>query len=65
VDQGCAGSVEAGWGKDFEMTAMALDPAGGGSDPAALASRHGGWYAPLVTLKGEETRDGSTMAGRL
>jgi hypothetical protein len=50
-----------GW-REFEMTAMALDPAGGGSDPAALAWRHGGWYAPLVMLKGEETRDGSAMA---
>jgi hypothetical protein len=24
--------------------------------------RHGGWYAPLVTLQGEETRDRSAMA---
>ena len=50
-----------GW-REFSMTAMALDPAGGGSDPAALAWHHGGWYAPLVMLKGEETRDGSAMA---
>jgi hypothetical protein len=50
-----------GW-RAFEMTAMALDPAGGGSDPAALAWRHGGWYAPLVMLKGEATRDGAQMA---
>jgi hypothetical protein len=50
-----------GW-REFNMTAMALDPAGGGSDPAALAWRHGGWFAPLTMLKGEETRDGSTMA---
>lgn len=35
-----------GW-REFAMTAVALDPAGGGSDPAALASRHGGWFAPL------------------
>ena len=50
-----------GW-KQFEMTAMALDPAGGGDDPAALAMRHGPWFAPLVTLKGEATRDGAQMA---
>jgi hypothetical protein len=50
-----------GW-KAYEMTAMALDPAGGGDDPAALAMRHGPWYAPLVTLKGEATRDGAQMA---
>jgi hypothetical protein len=53
-----------GW-REFEMTAMALDPAGGGSDPAALASRHAGWFAPLVTLKGEDTRDGSAMAAAI
>lgn len=48
--------------KDFEMTCMALDPAGGGKDAAVLCWRHGGWYAPLVALKGEQTRDGSAMA---
>ena len=53
-----------GW-KGFEMTAMALDPAGGGDDPAALAMRHGPWYAPLVTLKGEATRDGAQMAAQV
>jgi hypothetical protein len=50
-----------GW-REFAITAMALDPAGGGADDAALAMRHGGWYAPLVTLKGEATRDGAQMA---
>lgn len=50
-----------GW-KGFEMTAMALDPAGGGVDAAVLAWRHGGWYAPLVSLKGDDTADGSSMA---
>jgi hypothetical protein len=49
-----------GW-KGFEMTALALDPAGGGDDPAALAMRHGPWYAPIVTLKGEATPDGAQM----
>lgn len=47
----------------YAMTAMAADPAGGGSDPAGLAMRHNGWYAPLVTHTGPETRDGSWMAG--
>ena len=54
----------AGW-KAYEMTAMALDPAGGGADPAALASRHGPWFAPLVSLKGEATRDGAQMAAQV
>ena len=52
---------ENGW-KDFEMTAMAIDPAGGGADAATLAWRHGGWYAPIISLKGSQTADGSSMA---
>lgn len=51
--------------KDFLMTAMGYDPAGGGSDAAELAWRHGGWYAPLVTARGEETADGSACAGSI
>jgi hypothetical protein len=39
-----------GW-KDFEMTAMSLDPAAGGGDVGVLSWRHGGWYAPLVGIK--------------
>jgi hypothetical protein len=46
-----------GW-RDYEMTAMALDPAGGGVDAAVLVWRHGGWYAPLVALKVDAARDG-------
>lgn len=48
--------------KGLAMTAQGLDPAGGGRDSAELASRYGGWYAPLVSAKGEETADGSTTA---
>jgi len=48
--------------KGFTMTAMALDPAGGGRDSAELAARYGGWYAPLVSAQGPETADGSTTA---
>src|SRR6185295_2022503 len=50
-----------GW-QGTKMTAMGLDPAGGGRDSAELASRYGGWYAPLVSAKGEDTADGSTTA---
>jgi hypothetical protein len=53
-----------GW-KDFAMTAMAYDPAGGGSDAAELCWRHGGWYAEFVTAKGEETADGSVSAAHI
>jgi hypothetical protein len=48
--------------KTFAMTAMALDPAGGGRDTAELCWRHGGWYAPFISAKGEETADGSASA---
>lgn len=41
--------------KDFAMTAMGFDPAGGGRDSAELCWRHGGWYAPLISAQGEET----------
>lgn len=51
--------------KSFNMTAMAYDPAGGGADAAELAARYGGWYAELVTVKGEETADGSSSAAMI
>ena len=51
-----------GW-KGLAMTAMALDPAGGGEDPATIALRYGGWYGQIVSAKGPETADGSAMAG--
>ena len=56
--------TEDGW-KETEMTAMALDCAGGGKDPAALAYRHGGWFGKIVTFQGEDTADGSAMVGRV
>jgi len=49
-------------GKREPMTAMALDPAGGGRDSAEIARRHGGWYAEMVSAQGEETADGSKTA---
>jgi hypothetical protein len=59
-------AAEARWKPDgahgLSMTAMALDPAGGGRDSAELARRHGGWYAELISAKGQETADGSTTA---
>lgn len=48
--------------KDFAMTAMGFDPAGGGADAAELSYRHGGWYGQIITTKGEETADGSAAA---
>jgi hypothetical protein len=49
-----------GW-KEYEMTAMALDPAGGGGDAAVLAWRHSGWYAPLVSIKAEPAKAGENQ----
>ena len=51
--------------KDFAMTAMAYDPAGGGEDAAELCWRHGGWYAPFVSARGAETADGSASAAHI
>lgn len=48
--------------KGFAMTAMGLDPAGGGRDSAELAWRYGGWYAPLISAQGPDTADGSASA---
>ena len=56
--------AEDGW-KEHAMTAMAVDPAGGGKDSEEIAYRHGGWYGPLVSTLGEETADGSATAGRV
>jgi hypothetical protein len=49
--------------RDTTMTAMALDPAGGGNDSEELIWRHGGWFSEPVTAKGTETSDGSRAAG--
>jgi hypothetical protein len=51
--------------KAFAMTAMGFDPAGGGRDSAELCWRHGGWYAPLVSVRGEDTANGSEAAARI
>ncbi len=50
---------------DVTMTAMALDPAGGGNDAEELVWRHGGWISEPVTAKGEMTKDGSRAAGMI
>jgi hypothetical protein len=46
-----------GWG-EFDMTAMAVDPAGGGPDSAVLTWRYGGWFAPLISLKVNKAEPG-------
>lgn len=47
------------------MSAMAIDPAGGGSDAEAIAYRYGAWCAPIQVHKGDDTADGSKTAARI
>jgi hypothetical protein len=47
----------ANGGKGTRMTAMAVDAAGGGPDATTIAWRHGPWFAPVIGVKGEQTRD--------
>lgn len=49
--------------KGVMMTAMGLDPAGGGRDSAEIAARYGGWYDKIISAKGPDTADGSAMGG--
>jgi hypothetical protein len=47
--------------KGSRMTAQAVDIAQGGGDLTVLASRYGGWYAPLVCAPGIETKTGKDV----
>lgn len=53
-----------GW-REWNMTAMGFDPAGGGADAAELVWRHGPWFSEPVTVKGEKTADGSAAAATI
>ncbi|MCW5745841.1 MAG: terminase [Alphaproteobacteria bacterium] len=44
------------------MTAVAVDVARGGRDETVLATRYGGWFAPLLGKAGIDTRDGPAVA---
>lgn len=43
-----------GW-KQYDMTAMSLDPAGGGKDSEELIWRHASWFAEPISAQGEKT----------
>lgn len=48
------------------MCAMGVDCSGGGSDPMVIASRHDGWFAPMVVIPGKDIpqdRAGAYSAG--
>lgn len=51
--------------QDTLMTAMAMDPAGGGADAEELVYRHGAWFSDLITTKGKQTADGSRTAAKI
>lgn len=40
--------------QNIPMCAMGVDASGGGADPMVIASRHDGWYAPLVRVEGKD-----------
>ena len=44
------------------MCAMGVDCTGGSTDPMVIATRHDGWYAPMVTIPGTDIP--AEMAGR-
>lgn len=51
--------------RGMTMSAIAIDPAGGGSDREAIAYRYGAWCGQVQTHKGDDTADGSKTAARL
>ncbi len=53
-----------GW-KEYAMTAIGFDPAGGGKDSAALVKRHNDWFSEFETFSGKETADGSKSAAMI
>lgn len=53
-----------GW-KQFEMTALALDPAGGGKDAEEIIGRYGGWFTEPVSTIGPTTAEGAETAARV
>lgn len=50
--------------EDMPMTAIGVDVSFGG-DKTEIAPRHGGWYAPLTTIEGEDTKDGNVVAAKV
>lgn len=58
--------AQARWNADgrsgLAMTAQGLD-IGAGRDETTLASRYGGWYAPIEHMTGEEAKDPAHAAG--
>jgi len=47
------------------MCCIGVDVAQGGNDNTVLATRHDGWFAPLLVIPGQETKDGPSVAGKV
>jgi hypothetical protein len=45
------------------MCCIGVDVAQGGQDKTTLAIRHDGWYAPIISVPGNQTPDGKVVAG--
>jgi len=62
-------AAQARWRPDGHkgqpMSCIGFDPAGGGKDEAVLSIRHGGWFAPMITMRGEVTADGNASAAEI
>lgn len=61
-------AAQARWTPDipdgFAMTAMGVDVSYGG-DSTQIAPRYGGWYSPLISITGQDTKDGSLVAAHV
>lgn len=62
-------AAQARWRPDghegIAMTAMALDPAGGGKDSEVLIWRHGHWFAEPIKAQGEKTAGSQSAAAAI
>jgi hypothetical protein len=59
-------AAQARWkpeGKQGAMDSMGVDPSRGGIDKFEISTRHGAWYAPLISYPGSKVPDGATGAG--
>ena len=59
-------AAQARWeedGKKGAMDSMGVDPSRGGIDKFEISTRHGSWYAPLISYPGSAVPDGAIGAG--
>lgn len=49
--------------RGIPMCSIGADVAQGGADQTVLATRHDGWYAPMIAVPGSQTPGGTDVAG--